>query len=188
MDIKSYFREVEQIASSMPISPIEEMAKLLYPLRGTSRALYLLGLGGSAANASHACNDFRKLCNIRAFCPSDNVAELTARANDEGFDTIYSGSLAFYLLPGDIVMVLSVGGGTAKVSQPLVKAIKLAKSMDIPVMGIVGKQDGYLQKYGFPVVVIPQVNGSRITPHAEEFQSVILHCLVTALQVKKTVW
>jgi D-sedoheptulose 7-phosphate isomerase len=169
------------------------MADQLAALRERSGRLFLIGVGGSAGNCSHAVNDFRKLCGIQAYSPVDNVSELTARANDEGWDTIFSGWLDVSNLAGDdALLIFSVGGGDVErnVSTNIVKAIDFAKSRGARVLGIVGKDNGYTARNGDVVVVVPQPNPARITPLSEAFQAVIWHCLVShpKLQIKRTKW
>ena len=153
----------------------------------------MLGVGGSAGNCSHAVNDFRKLCGIETYSPVDNVSELTARANDEGWDTIFAGWLDVSRLnERDAIFILSVGGGDIErnVSTNIVKAVDFARSRGSKVFGIVGKDTGYTAKNGDVVVVVPQVNAEWVTPLSEAFQAVVWHCLVShpALQVRKTKW
>jgi D-sedoheptulose 7-phosphate isomerase len=153
----------------------------------------MLGVGGSAGNCSHAVNDFRKLCGIETYSPIDNVSELTARTNDEGWDTVFAGWLEVSRLnEKDAIFIFSVGGGDAErnVSPNIVKAVDLAKARSAKVLGIVGKSTGYTAKVGDVVVVVPEVNPDRVTPHSEAFQAVVWHCLVShpALQIKRTKW
>jgi len=169
------------------------MADQLVALRERKGRLFLIGVGGSAGNCSHAVNDFRKLCGIQAYSPVDNVSELTARANDEGWDTIFSGWLEISdLSVRDAILILSVGGGDSarNVSTNIVKAIDFAKSRGAKVLGIVGRDTGYTAKHGDVVVVVPQVNADRVTPLSEAFQAVVWHCLVShpQLQVNRTKW
>ena len=186
-----YLSEVSKLAKLIKADEIEKMAQALCDLRDRGGRLFFLGLGGSAANASHAVNDFRKLCNIEAYAPTDNVAELTARANDEGWTTIFSEWLAgSRACQEDGLFVLSVGGGTNKVSKPLKRAIHLVLSGYVEIFGIVGRDGGYTKKKGDHVIVIPTINKKHITPHTEAFQLVILHCLVShpLLQKSPTKW
>jgi D-sedoheptulose 7-phosphate isomerase len=155
--------------------------------------LFLIGVGGSAGNCSHAVNDFRKLCGIEAYSPIDNVSELTARTNDEGWDTVFAGWLETSRLgKNDAIFVLSVGGGDVEknVSTNIVKAIDFAKSRGAKVFGIVGKDTGHAAKVGDVVIVVPQVKPEWVTPLSEAFQAVVWHCLVShpALQIRKTKW
>ena len=163
------------------------MADQLVALRERKGRLFLIGVGGSAGNCSHAVNDFRKLCGIQAYSPVDNVSELTARANDEGWDTIFSGWLEISdLSVRDAILILSVGGGDSarNVSTNIVKAIDFAKSRGAKVLGIVGRDTGYTAKHGDVVVVVPQVNADRVTPLSEAFQAVVWHLLVSHPRVK----
>jgi D-sedoheptulose 7-phosphate isomerase len=155
--------------------------------------LFFIGVGGSAGNCSHAVNDFRKLCGIETYSPVDNVSELTARANDEGWDTIFAGWLEVsHLGSDDAIFVFSVGGGDVarNVSTNIVKAVDYAQAKGAKVFGVVGKETGHTAKQGDAVVVVPMVNESRVTPLSEAFQAVVWHCLVShpKLQVKKTKW
>jgi D-sedoheptulose 7-phosphate isomerase len=184
---KSYLAEITTVASLIDAKAVEALVVELIALRKAHGRLYLAGLGGSAANCSHAANDFRKLCAIEAYSISDNVAELTARANDEGWDTIFSGALQF-ALGKDALMIFSVGGGTSQVSRPIVEAIKEAKKVGMKVFGIVGPNGGITREQGDCVIRIPAL--TKITPHTEAFQAVIWHCLVSHpdLQRKATKW
>jgi D-sedoheptulose 7-phosphate isomerase len=159
----------------------------------TRPATRSLGVGGSAANCSHAVNDFRKLCGIETYSPVDNVSELTARTNDEGWDTVFAGWLEISQLnEKDAILVYSVGGGDAErnISANIVKAIDLAKARSAKVFGIVGRDSGYTAKHGDVVVLIPAVNPNWVTPLSEAFQAVVWHCLVShpALQRRQTKW
>jgi D-sedoheptulose 7-phosphate isomerase len=155
--------------------------------------LFLIGVGGSAANCSHAVNDFRKLCGIETYTPVDNVSELTARTNDEGWDTVFAAWLeTSHLNAKDAILVYSVGGGDTErnISANIVKAIDLAKARSAKVFGIVGRDSGYTARHGDAVVLIPQVNPGWVTPLSEAFQAVVWHCLVShpALQRRQTKW
>lgn len=183
-----YLSEVVKIATKLSDREIQTIAFSLSCLRGR---LFFIGLGGSAANASHAVNDFRKLCGIEAYAPTDNVAELTAIANDSGWMRIFSHWLSeSHANFKDALFVLSVGGGTDSVSLPLKLAINAANDRSMTVFGIVGRDGGYTKKHGDHVIVIPTVNKKHVTPHTEAFQSVILHCLVShpLLQKSPTKW
>ena len=176
-----YFEEVAQIAATVDHAAIERIAEGLAQLRTRGGRLFFLGVGGSAANCSHAVNDFRKLAGIEAYSPCDNVAELTARTNDEGWDTVFAAWLRTSRgNDKDAVMVLSVGGGNAEknVSVNLVRALDEAKRRKMKIYGIVGRDGGYTKKIGDEVLVVPTVAPDRVTPHAESFQAVIWHCLV----------
>jgi D-sedoheptulose 7-phosphate isomerase len=186
-----YLRETAAIAAKLAPAEIEQLAGQIKWLRNAGGRLFIAGLGGSAANASHAANDFRKLCAVEAYALNDNVAELTARANDEGWPSIYAGALAASRADSrDALLVLSVGGGTDKVSLPLVEAIKYARAERMRTLGIVGLDGGFTALNSDCVVRIPTVEPSRVTPHAEAFQSVVLHCLASHpdLQKKATKW
>lgn len=191
--IIAFLREVGCVAERLDADAIEKIAAELVGLRARNGRLFLIGVGGSAGNCSHAVNDFRKLCGIEAYAPIDNVSELTARANDEGWETIFSGWLEVSRLnSADAIFIMSVGGGDAvhNVSVNIVRAIDLAKERGARVLGIVGKPDGYTAQKGDAVVVVPTVNPDRITPLSEAFQAVIWHGLVShpILQLRKTKW
>ena len=193
MHVTQFFAEVGQIAQSIDHSLIERLAQELAALRERGGRLFLLGVGGSAGNCSHAVNDFRKLCGIEAYAPTDNVSELTARTNDEGWDTVFSGWLKVSRASAnDAVLVLSVGGGNLEknVSPNIVSGLKEAKTRGLKIFGVVGRDGGYTKQVGDVVVVVPTVADARITPHAEAFQAVVWHCLVShpALQQMATKW
>jgi len=162
-------------------------------LRERNGRLFLLGVGGSAGNCSHAVNDFRKLCGIEAYTPVDNVSELTARTNDEGWDTVFAAWLRTSRAnEKDAILIFSVGGGDAErnVSANLVHAIDEAKARGLKVFGVVGRSTGYTARVGDAVVVVPTADPARVTPHSEAFQAVVWHCLVSnpILQIKGTKW
>ena len=187
MHAKTYFQELVQIAGLVDTAMIEQMASELAALRERHGRLFLLGVGGSAGNCSHAVNDFRKLCGIEAYAPTDNVSELTARTNDEGWDTVFAGWLKVSRAnSADAVLVLSVGGGNLErnVSPNIVAGLKEAKLRGLKVLGIVGRDGGYTRQVGDCVLVIPTVNDARITPHAEAFQAVVWHLLVSHPKLK----
>ena len=193
MHTKKYFEEVSEVAKSINIAEIEKLSSELVALRKREGRLFFLGVGGSAANCSHAVNDFRKLCGIEAYTPVDNVSELTARTNDEGWDTIFAAWLRTSKAnANDAVFVFSVGGGNVEknVSVNIVNGLKEAKSRGLKIMGVVGRDGGYTKQVGDAVVVIPTVDPTRITPHTEAFQAVVWHCLVSnpALQQIATKW
>lgn len=188
---QTYMAETAAIAGQLNAELIERMAVELIQLRERGGRLFLAGLGGSAANASHAVNDFRKLCGIESYCLSDNVSELTARANDDGWARIYGDLLkSSHTLSKDALLVLSVGGGTSEVSLPLVYAINYATGHEMSILGIIGRDGGYTKPHAKCCVIIPTVNQDRVTPHTEAFQMVVLHCLVShpKLQLSKTKW
>ncbi len=191
--VADYLAEVCRIAERIDREKVEEIARALATLRDHGGRLFVLGVGGSAANAGHAVNDFRKLCGIEAYAPTDNVSELTARTNDEGWETVFSGWLETgHLSDRDALFIFSVGGGDAErnVSPNIIRAVDLAKNRGAKVFGVVGRESGYTAMAGDCVVVIPQVAPDRVTPHTEAFQAVVWHCLVShpGLQVKATKW
>jgi D-sedoheptulose 7-phosphate isomerase len=188
-----YFREVRQIVADLDLAEVERLAEALAELRRAEGRLFVLGVGGSAANASHAVNDFRKLCGIETYAPTDNVSELTARTNDEGWASVFAEWLKTSRLhERDALLIFSVGGGHLEknVSPNLVAAVQEAKRKGAKVFGIVGRDGGYTKQAGDVVVVVPTVQPSRVTPHAEAFQAVIWHCLVShpLLQQTATKW
>ena len=193
MHSSQFFTEVAQVAQRIDVEAIEALATDLVSLRERGGRLFLLGVGGSAANCSHAVNDFRKLCGIEAYAPTDNVSELTARTNDEGWETVFAAWLRTSKAgPNDAILVLSVGGGNAEknVSANIVEGLKEAKRRGLKVFGIVGRDGGYTKQVGDRVVLVPVVDASRVTPHTEAFQAVVWHCLVShpALQQISTKW
>jgi D-sedoheptulose 7-phosphate isomerase len=184
---QTYLQEVSAIAKSLDLEKIEALVAGLAAVRARGGRLFILGVGGSAANASHAVNDFRKLCGFEAYAPTDNAAELTARTNDEGWDTVFAAWLATSRLgAADGVLVLSVGGGDRQknISPNLVKALEFAKEAGAAIFGIVGREAGYTAKVADVAVVVPLIETDRITPHAEEFQAVVWHLLVSHPQLK----
>ena len=189
----NFMREVSEIAGILDYELIEKMSEELSNLRKRGGRLFLLGVGGSAANASHAVNDFRKLCGIETYSPTDNVSELTARTNDEGWETVFSEWLKTSRLSDkDVLLVLSVGGGNLEknISTNLIHALDFAIERKATIIGIVGRDGGYVKKIGKYVLVIPTVNKERVTPHSEAFQAVVWHCLVSHpdLQINATKW
>jgi D-sedoheptulose 7-phosphate isomerase len=191
--IHNFFDEVKSIAEKIDKDEIQKLAQNINDVRKKKGRLFFLGVGGSAGNCSHAVNDFRKLCNIESYSPTDNVSELTARINDEGWDSSFSEWLKVSNLKKiDALFIMSVGGGNLKkkVSVNLVNAIKYAKRKKSKVFGIVGKNNGYTRSHANVSVLVPNVNDKLITPHSEAFQAVIWHCLVShpLLQKRKTKW
>lgn len=188
-----FFEEVVSIASQIDKNKIEKLAEELDALRENNGRLFVIGVGGSAGNASHMVNDVRKLCNIEAYCPTDNVPELTARTNDEGFHTVFDRYLSVSNFnEKDAIFILSVGGGDIEknVSVGIINAIKYAKENGGKVFGIVGKKEGYTAKNADVCVVVPVVEPKRVTPHSEAFQAVVWHCIVSnpKLQENSTKW
>jgi D-sedoheptulose 7-phosphate isomerase len=179
--VKTFLAQTAEIAGLIDAAAVEELANALRQLRERGGRLFLLGVGGSAANCSHAVNDFRKICGIEAYAPVDNVSELTARTNDEGWETVFSEWLKISKAnKTDAIFVLSVGGGNAEknVSANLVKAIDEAKERGLEVFGIVSRDGGHTKKKGDHVIVIPSVDPAFVTPHAEAYQAILWHCLV----------
>lgn len=189
----TFLREVVETANRLSPAAIEALCEELADLRERHGRLFVIGVGGSAGNCGHAVNDFRKLCGIEAYAPTDNVSELTARTNDEGWHTVFAEWLKVSRAnANDAVLVLSVGGGNAErnVSTNIVAAVQEAKQRGLKVFGIVGRDGGYTKLAGDVVVVIPTVEETRVTPHAEAFQAVVWHCLVShpKLQKNATKW
>jgi len=190
---ENYFAESAGICAKIDAQAIDIMAEKLAELRDRGGRLFFLGVGGSAANCGHAVNDFRKLCGIETYAPTDNVSELTARTNDEGWDTVFSGWLeTSKLSKNDAVFVLSVGGGNAEknVSTNIIRGLAVAKDVGAMIFGIVSRDGGYTAEVGDHVVIVPTVHADRVTPHAEGFQAVVWHCLVSnpVLQTRATKW
>ena len=185
--------EATQILGLFDVAAIDGVLERLVRLRERSGRLFFVGVGGSAANASHAVNDFRKIARIEAYAPTDNVSELTARTNDEGWPTIFVEWLRVSRLkPEDLILVLSVGGGNLEknVSPNLVTALQYATEVGAPVIGIVGRDGGYTAKVAAACAIVPTVNPEHITPHSEAFQAVIWHLLVShpRLKARPTKW
>jgi D-sedoheptulose 7-phosphate isomerase len=184
---EQHLKETIEIAEAINPEIIEKIVELLVDVKTTGGRLFVLGVGGSAANAGHAVNDFRKLAGIETYAPTDNVAELTARTNDEGWETVFSGWLKVSRITSkDCLFILSVGGGNKEknVSPNLIEAIDLAKEVGVRVTGIVGRDGGYTAKHADVCLVVPTVNPETVTPHAESFQSVIWHLLVSHPKLK----
>lgn len=190
---EQHLTETREIVSKLNADAIEEIVKRLAAVRERGGRLFILGVGGSAANASHAVNDFRKITGIEAYAPTDNVSELTARTNDEGWASVFVEWLRVsHLNAKDALLVLSVGGGNLEknVSPNLVSALKLAKEVGATILGIVGRDGGYTAQEADACVIIPTVNPNNTTPHAEAFQAVIWHLLVShpRLKASQTKW
>jgi D-sedoheptulose 7-phosphate isomerase len=188
-----YLAEATQILARLDTAAIERMAALLVAVRERGGRLFFLGVGGSAANASHAVNDFRKIAQIEAYTPTDNVSELTARVNDEGWESAFVNWLrGSHLSARDLVFVLSVGGGDLErnISPNLVRALEYAQQVGATICGIVGRDGGYTARVADACVIVPTVNPATITPHAESFQAVIWHLLVShpALRAAEMKW
>jgi len=189
----TFLNEAKEIIDRIDHDQVERMAHLLAQARDRHGRLFILGVGGSAANASHAVNDFRKIVGIEAYAPTDNVSELTARTNDEGWSTVFVEWLKTSRLnTNDIIMIFSVGGGNLdkNVSPNLITALHLAQSVGCPIIGIVGRDGGYTARVANACVVVPTINPDHVTPHAEAFQAVVWHLLVShpALKNHPTRW
>lgn len=190
---ETFIAEAAEILNKLDIVAIEETANILAQTREGGGRLFVLGVGGSAANASHAVNDFRKIAGIETYAPTDNVSELTARTNDEGWASVFKGWLeGSHLNAKDCVLVFSVGGGNLEknVSPNLVLALQLAKEVGAKIVGIVGRDGGYTAQVADACIVIPTVNPEHVTPHTEAFHSVVQHLLVThpRLKAAQTKW
>jgi D-sedoheptulose 7-phosphate isomerase len=190
---KKHLKETSQIIKKLDNKIIENIVSLLAEIKSRGGRIFFLGVGGSAGNCSHAVNDFRKIVGIECYAPTDNVSELTARTNDEGWSTIFSEWLKISKLSdNDLLFIFSVGGGNLKknVSINLVEALKYGKRVGSKIVGIVGRDGGYTAKVSDACLVIPTVNQKTVTPHSEAFQSVIWHLLVShpKLKSKQTKW
>lgn len=191
--IENYLSDIARIAGMVEKDTIEKMVGILVQTRAVGGRLFLLGVGGGAANASHAVNDFRKIAGIEAYAPTDNVSEFTARVNDDGWDTVFVNWLkGSRLVARYCIFVFSVGGGNAEknISNNLVHALKYARDVGSKIMGIVGKDGGHTAEVADAVVIIPTVNEEAVTAYVESFQSVILHLLVShpAIKVCEMKW
>ena len=186
--IDSYLNETKEIANKLNKGQIKKVIDLLYFVRESGGRLFLLGTGGGAGHASHAVNDFRKICGIESYTPTDNVSELTARVNDEGWDTCYVNWLKISKLRNnDMLCVFSVGGGdiAKRVSVNIIKSLEYAKEVGAKICGVVGRNGGYTAQVADACVIIPTVNEKAITPHTESFQAVILHLMVSHPKLQK---
>jgi D-sedoheptulose 7-phosphate isomerase len=190
---RQHLEETARVVAGLDLAAIEKMATLLADLRTRRGRLFFLGVGGSAANCSHAVNDFRKIAGIEAYTPVDNVSELTARTNDEGWEHIFAAWLqGSRLKREDMLFVFSVGGGSLErnISPNLVRALQYARQVGAQVVGVVGRDGGYTAQVADACVIVPTVNPDSVTPHAEAFQAVIWHLLVShpALKAAATKW
>lgn len=177
-----YIAEAHQVLDGLDEGTIERIVTLLSDLRTRGGRLFVLGVGGSAGNASHAVNDFRKICGIEAYAPTDNVSELTARVNDDGWETVFANWLRVSrLAPADMVWVFSVGGGDLErnISPNLVRALQYAKEVGAQVCGVVGRTGGYTAQVADACVIVPTIAPDTVTPHAEAFQAVVWHLIVS---------
>ena len=191
--IFNYFNLIPELVKKIDTKKIQRVVNHLISVKRKKGRIFFLGVGGSAGNCSHAVNDFRKICEIESYTPTDNVSELTARINDDGWNSSFRNWLKISQLNSkDVLFIFSVGGGNQKkkVSVNLIKAIDYARNKKSKVLGIVGRDGGYTKKKGDAVIIIPTLDKKLITPYAESFQSVIWHCLVThpKLQSKKMKW
>lgn len=190
---EQYLEESAQILARLDRKAIDRLVDALVDLRNREGRLFILGVGGSAANASHAVNDFRKIAGIEAYAPSDNVSELTARVNDDGWATAYVNWLKVSrLCEKDMLLVFSVGGGdlARNISPNLVRALEYAREIKAPIGGIVGRDGGYTAQVAGACVIVPTVNSATVTPHSEAFQMVVSHLLVShpSLQASGMKW
>lgn len=191
--LQRYFEESRQVAAGLDLELLDRMVQRLVRLREEEGRLFLCGVGGSAGNCSHAANDFRKLAGIEAYAPTDNVSEITARTNDEGWETVFSEWLKVSHAGGkDVLFVLSVGGGSRErnISANLVCAVDEAKRRGLDVLGIVGRDGGTTRERGDLVLVVPTVHEDRVTPHTEAFQAVVWHGIVSdpRLMLRQNKW
>jgi D-sedoheptulose 7-phosphate isomerase len=190
---RQHLDEAARVLAGLDVAAIEKMVALLVDLRARGGRLFFLGVGGSAANCSHAVNDFRKIAGIEAYTPVDNVAELTARTNDEGWESIFAAWLEGSRLQAkDMLFVFSVGGGSLErnISPNLVRALQYSRQVGAQVVGVVGRDGGYTAQVADACVIVPTVNPDNVTPHAEAFQAVVWHLLVShpALKTAQTKW
>jgi D-sedoheptulose 7-phosphate isomerase len=190
---EQHLRETSEVVAKLDPALCEKAVELLVNVRSRGGRLFILGVGGSAANASHAVNDFRKIAGLECYTPTDNVSELTARTNDDGWTTVFVEWLKGSRLNAkDALMIFSVGGGNTEknVSPNLVTALQLAKERGAAVLGIVGRDDGYTAKVADVCIVIPAVNAANVTPHTEAFQAMLWHLFVShpALKTAQTKW
>jgi D-sedoheptulose 7-phosphate isomerase len=189
----TYLNEVKKVVDSIIQNDIQRIVESLVDLRSGGGRVFFLGVGGGAANASHTVNDFRKICGIEAYTPTDNVSELTARTNDSGWESVFIDWLrGSKLTSKDAVFVLSVGGGNSEknISVNLIQALDYAKEVGATIFGVVGRDGGYTARVADACIIVPTVNPETITPHTESFQSVILHLIAShpLLKVSEMKW
>lgn len=180
--VKEYLDEAKLIIDSLDQSEVKKMVRIIEKLRHTNGRMFIIGVGGGAGHASHAVNDFRKICGIEAYTPTDNVSELTARVNDDGWDTSYVNWLIISRLnQNDLVFVFSVGGGNLEknISVNILKSLEFAKEVGAKICGVIGRDGGYTAQVADACVIIPPINPDTVTPHTEAFQAVIWHLLVS---------
>ena len=186
--IEQYFKEARSILEKINANQIRLMVDILVSVKASKGRLFILGVGGGAGHASHAVNDFRKICGLEAYAPTDNVSELTARINDDGWDTAYVNWLkGSNLVKDDVILVFSVGGGNLEkgISVNIVNSLQYAKQIGTKICGLVGRDGGYTSKVADACVIIPIINNDTITPHTEGFQAVVWHLLVSHPELQK---
>ena len=186
--VEQYFQETKLIIDSLDKNEITKMVNIIHGVRSKKGRLFILGVGGGAGHASHAVNDFRKICGIEAYTPTDNVSELTARVNDDGWETVFVNWLKISNLnKDDMVLVFSVGGGNLEknVSVSIVKSLEFAREVEARICGVVGRDGGFTAQVADACVIIPPINSDTVTPHTEAFQAVIWHLLVSHPQLQK---
>ena len=191
--VKKFFQKISIISEKIDKNQILKLVNTLIKIRKRKGRVFFLGVGGSAGNCSHAVNDFRKICEIECYAPTDNVSELTARINDDGWESSLKNWLKVSNLNSkDAIFIMSVGGGNKQknVSVNLIEAIEFSKKRGAKVLGIVGRDGGHTKKFGDLVILIPTVDNSLVSPYCESFQSLVWHCLVShpLLQTKKMKW
>jgi D-sedoheptulose 7-phosphate isomerase len=191
--IEKYLQETISVIKNIEIKQINKVINIIIKTKKKNGRIFFLGVGGSAANASHAVNDFRKICGIECYCATDNISEITAITNDEGWENAFVDWLKNNkLIEKDLIFILSVGGGSykKKISMNIVNAIKFAKSKKVKIISIIGKKDGYAYFHSNAKILIPNVNNNRITPYSEQTQAILWHLLVSHPKIKKnlTMW
>jgi D-sedoheptulose 7-phosphate isomerase len=180
--ISSYMKDAEEICRQIDQTVVEKMVNILIDARANGGRAFFLGVGGSAGNCGHAVNDFRKIAGLESYAPTDNVSELTARTNDDGWETVFAAYLkTSRLKSNDVVFVFSVGGGNREknISANIVNGLEYAKEVGAKIVGVVGRDGGYTKKVGDAVVVIPSINSDAVTPHTEAFHAVVWHMVVS---------
>lgn len=185
---KRYFEEAVRICQSIDLSQVDAMVAILADVRAKGGRIFFIGVGGSAGNCAHAVNDFRKIAGIESYAPTDNVSELTARTNDDGFESVFAAYLTTSKLgSNDAVFVFSVGGGNREknISANIVRALELAKSVGAKIIGVVGRDGGYTKQVADAAVVVPVISPDTVTPHSEAFQGTVWHLIVTHPDLKK---
>ena len=189
--IESYLNETREIIDKLDLFHIQKVIHILEEIRNNSGRLFIIGLGGGAGSASHAVNDFRKLCNIEAYAPTDNVSELTARTNDEGFNTVFEKYFEVSRLNRkDGVLVFSVGGGDAfrDISRGIINGLSYARKVGARILGILGRDGGYTKNVAHACIVVPTINKDNVTPHTEGFQAILWHLIVWSMKVNEGKW